>query len=75
MIALQHAVDTSFKLFWDGEISTFVDTEKSSDNNKQFLNHVLEMRMRTEQDQEPPVVCVHGAGTEKCLKQTLVHIK
>ena len=48
MMALQHAVDSSFKLFWDGEISTFVDTERSSDNNKQFLNHLLEMRTRTE---------------------------
>ena len=44
MAALQYAVDSSFKLFWDGEISSFVDTERSSDNNKQFLNHILEMR-------------------------------
>lgn len=24
---------------------------------------------------EPPVVCIHGIATEKCLRQTLTHIK
>jgi len=75
MQALTYAVDTSYKLFWDGEISAYVDTDRSSDNNKQFVNCILEMRARTEQEMQPPVVCIHGHATEKCLRQTLTHIK
>ena len=48
MTAIGNAVEHSFKIFWDGSISPFVDTNKSSDNNKAFLNKLLEMRSNTE---------------------------
>jgi len=37
MDILSNAISRSYKLFWDGEISTYVDTAHSSENNKLFL--------------------------------------
>jgi len=48
MEILYNAVSRSYKLFWDGEISTYVDTAHSSENNKLFLQHLLEMRINTD---------------------------
>lgn len=39
------------------------------------MNKLLEMRLATVQDVHPPVVCIHGAQTEFCLRQTLTNIK
>jgi hypothetical protein len=68
MEILYNAVNRSYKMFWDGEISTYVDTIHSSENNKLFLEKMLEMRVKTEQDMEPPVVCIHGAHTDYCVR-------
>lgn len=62
--ALKNAVRTSFKVFWDGSISMFMDTAYSSANNKEFLNALLELRTNTQNDTEPPVTLVHGYETE-----------
>ena len=75
MAAIGYAVEHSFKIFWDGSISPFIDTNKSSDNNKTFLHKLLEMRSNTEQELEPPVVLIHGNQTEYALRQTLTKIK
>lgn len=69
------AIETSFKIFWDGAISNYMDTNKSSENNKVFLNKLLEMRANTEQEVDPPVVLIHGNHTESCLRSTLTKIK
>ena len=42
------AVDASYKIFWDGAISNYSETNKSAENNKAFLNKLLEMRANTE---------------------------
>jgi hypothetical protein len=42
--SLCEAVESSFKIFWDGSISLYQDTAKSSTNNKVFLNALLEVR-------------------------------
>jgi len=60
MRSLKQAVNQSFKLFWDGSISMFQDTVLSSQNNKEILNTLLEMRTRTNEDEEPPVTLLHG---------------
>lgn len=61
---LQEACKTTFKLFWDGSVSLFQETACSSQNNKDFLTTLLDVRTNTEQDQEPPVTLFHGSETE-----------
>ena len=73
--ALQEAINSSFKLFWDGSISLFYDTFLSSCNNKDILKTLLEMRRKTNDDEEPPVTLLHGQETEKVLRKTLMFIK
>ena len=68
-------ISHSFKLFWDGSISLFRDTTLSSTNNKDFLNRLLDVRMHSENDQEPPVTLIHGNETELTLRETLMRIK
>ena len=53
----------------------YMDTVLSSKNNKDVLNTLLEMRQRTDNDEEPPVTLMHGQETEKLLRQTLMRIK
>jgi hypothetical protein len=69
------AVKCSFKLFWDGCITVYQETAKSSTNNKDFLNALLELRTETDQDEEPPVTLIHGYNTEQTLRKTLMRIK
>ena len=73
--ALKNAIKTSFKVFWDGSISMYMDTALSSANNKDFLNALLEIRTDTQHDEEPPVTLIHGAETEQTLRKTLLRIK
>lgn len=47
MDALYYAINNSFKLLWDGSISMFRETTKSSSTNKHFLLNLLEMREST----------------------------
>jgi hypothetical protein len=75
LAALQQAVRTSFKLFWDGSISMYQETTHSSTNNKDFLSTLLEVRTNSDQDEEPPVTLIHGAETEHTLRKTLLRIK
>jgi hypothetical protein len=72
---VQQAIDTSFKLFWDGSVGLYIDTVIASRNNQDVLNTVLEMRTRTNDDEEPPVTLLHGQETEKVLRQSLMRIK
>lgn len=69
------AVNDSYKIFWDGSISMHKETVHSSTNNKQFLMRLLEMRMATQEHQEPPVTLLHGPETETTLRDTLYRIK
>lgn len=73
--SVQKAIDTSFKLFWDGSIGMYIDTVITSRNNLDVLNSLLEMRTRTNDDEEPPVTLLHGQETEKVLRQSLMRIK
>ena len=68
-------VGHSFKIFWDGSISLYNTTVQSSTNNKDFLNKLLDVRMHSENDQEPPVTLIHGIETLTTLKDTLMRIK
>ena len=72
---LIEAVNSSFKLFWDGSISMYKDTNHSASNNKKFLLNLLEMRLATQEHQEPPVTMMHGPETEECLRESLFRIK
>lgn len=72
---IQQAVSESFKLFWDGSVSLYLDTILSAKNNKDVLNTLLETRSQTNDDEEPPVTLLHGYETEKLLRQTLMRIK
>ena len=72
---LGHLISHSFKVFWDGSISLYKDTVSSSTNNKEFLNKLLDMRMHTDQHQEPPVTLIHGHETEITLREPLMRIK
>jgi len=75
MSELLHYVSHSFKLFWDGSISLHKDTALSSTNNKDFLNKLLDVRMHSENDYEPPVTLIHGQETAMTLRETLMRIK
>lgn len=75
MHVITEAVEHSYKIFWDGTVSPFIDTNKSCENNKIFLKKLLEIRQNTEQDEQPPVVLIHGQETEATLRQTLTKIK
>ena len=75
MSEITHALDQSFKVFWDDSISLYKDTVFSSSNNKDFLNKLLDMRTKTEQHAEPPVTLIHGMETEVTLRETLLRIK
>ena len=57
---IQNSINNSFKLFWDGSVSMYNETILSSSNNKEVLNTLLEMRTRTNEDEEPPVTLLHG---------------
>lgn len=72
---IQHAINGSFKLFWDGSVSLYIDNIISSKNNKDVLNTLLEMRNVTQNKEEPPVTLLHGDETEKLLRITLMRIK
>ena len=72
---IQEAINNSFKLFWDGSISMFVETFMSSGNNKEVVKTLLEARRRTQSDEEPPITLLHGLETEKLLRQALLLIK
>lgn len=72
---LQKAIDSSFKLFWDGSVGMYIDTVIASRNNLDVLDTLLEMRTRTNEDEEPPVTLLHGQETEKVLRQSLMRIK
>lgn len=72
---LSHLLKHSFKVFWDGSISLYKDTVSSSTNNKEFLNQLLDVRMHSNDDQEPPVTLIHGVETEQTLRETLMRIK
>ena len=75
MAELNHLLGQSFKVFWDGSISLYKDTAFSSTNNKEFLNKLLDVRMHSDQHQEPPVTLIHGQETEVTLRETLMRIK
>ena len=75
MSELGHLINHSFKVFWDGSISLYKDTINSSTNNKEFLNKLLDIRMHSDQHQEPPVTLIHGFETEMTLRETLMRIK
>lgn len=62
-------------MFWDGSVSLFQETACSSQNNKDFLTTLLDVRTNTEQDEEPPVTLFHGSETEQTLRKTLLRIK
>lgn len=72
---LTYLLNHSFKVFWDGSISLYKDTVHSSSNNKEFLNKLLDLRMHSDQHQEPPVTLIHGFETEMTLRETLMRIK
>ena len=72
---ISEALEHSFKVFWDGSISLYKDTVFSSSNNKDFLNRLLDVRMKSETHQEPPVTLIHGMETEHTLRETLLRIK
>lgn len=69
------AIRSSFKLFWDGSISMYHDTFLSSENNKDALQDLLNLRRETNGDKEPPVTFMHGTETEKFLRSTLLVMK
>lgn len=75
MLDLAYLLAHSFKVFWDGSISLHKDTIYSSTNNKEFLNKLLDIRMASDQHQEPPVTLIHGYETEVTLRETLMRIK
>merc|ERR1719266_235064 len=75
MNELRQLLAHSFKVFWDGSISLYKDTVCSSTNNKEFLNKLLDVRMHSDQHQEPPVTLIHGLETEMTLRETLMRIK
>lgn len=64
MAAIVDVINSSFKVFWDGAICLYTDTVRSSSNNRDFVNALLEMRTESEQDQEPAVTLIHGAHSE-----------
>lgn len=72
---IQKALTGSFKLFWDGSVSLYMETALSAKNNKDVLNTLLEMRQATNEAEEPPVTLLHGNETEKLLRATLLRIK
>lgn len=53
----------------------FIDTVLSSQNNKNTLNALLEMRSKTNDDEEPPITLLHGQETEKLMRSSLQRIK
>ena len=73
--AIQKGINRSFKLFWDGSIGMFIDNVLTSENNKNVLNTLLELRTITNDHEDPPVTLLHGEETQKVLKSSLVRIK
>ena len=73
--AIMSAVSQSFKLFWDGSVSMFMETALSSSNNKDVLKVLLELRRKTQNLEEPPVTFMHGIESEVLLRHTLMQLK
>ena len=54
-------IQKAFKLIWDGSISIQTSHYLASMANKRFVEALQELRLQTEQDEEPPVTFCHGA--------------
>jgi len=72
---VKEAIDSSFKLFWDGCLTFFPDCQIASSANKNFVKELLDMRDRTANDVEPPVTLLHGEQTETVLTHCVRVIK
>ncbi len=68
-------METSFKFFWDGSLSVIKDAVLASEFNKQTVQKLLDFRIRTQNDDEPPVTLMHGGETETILRHSLMRIK
>lgn len=72
---LLQMLQQSFKLLWDGSLSPSNDAAAISPSNKQFVEALLDLRVTTQNDDEPPVTLLHGIETDSVVKQALLKIK
>lgn len=61
-------ISQTFKLLWDGSLSPSHDSVGISPTNKQFVEALLELRVTTQNDDEPPVTLLHGPETDSVVK-------
>jgi hypothetical protein len=71
-------IPETFKLLWDGALSPLTSASDSIScglTNKLFVEKLLDLRVSTQNDDEPPVTLLHGPETEHVVKQSLLRIK
>lgn len=57
-------LNRSYKLLWDGSLSPHPGDQATSLTNKLFVEQLLDMRIATQNDDEPPVTLLHAPETE-----------
>ena len=72
---IQREIEASFKLFWDGSISPFKDAVLASETNKIVVSKLLDLRLRTANDEEPPITLLLGSETETVIRHSLMRLR
>jgi len=59
-------IPQTFKLLWDGSLSPMgtSDSIQASMTNKIFVESLLDLRISSQNDEEPQVTLLHGSETE-----------
>lgn len=73
-------IPTTFKLLWDGTLSPMPPASAENSayaqlTNKHFVETLLDVRVSSQNDDEPPVTLLHGSETETVVKSSLLRVK
>jgi hypothetical protein len=79
-ILLEQTLPLSFKLLWDGSLSPYTGplvegSLEGQKTNKRFTERLLELRVASQNDDEPQVTMLHGPETEHVVRSSLLRIK
>jgi hypothetical protein len=77
---LQALIPSTFKLLWDGTLSPLppsvtADSAHALLTNKLFVERLLDLRVNSQNDDEPPVTLLHGSETETVVRASLLRVK
>jgi hypothetical protein len=74
------AIPEAFKLLWDGSLSPYCGpivegSLEGQKTNKRFTERLLDLRVQSQNDEEPQVTLLHGPETQAVVRGSLLRIK